>query len=340
LKAKTQDPYYFPFNTQTPQYTNTPTPSHPINTPIPQHPNTPTLLVILGPTAIGKTSLSIELAKALGTEILSADSRQFFREMTIGTAKPSVQELAAVPHHFINNLSIQDDYDAGKYESEAISALNLLFEKNKTLILCGGSGMYIDAVCKGFDPLPAIDEKHRTELNALFESQGIGALQALLLKLDPEHHANVDLNNPHRLIRALEITLATGTPYSAFRKGEGKKRNFKIIKIGLSTDRDLLYTRINERVDLMMEHGFLEEAERLYPFRQLNALRTVGYNELFDYIGGKTSLPAAVDLIKQNTRRFSKRQMTWFRKDEEITWLDPLRETDLVNTILSRIQSV
>ncbi len=259
--------------------------------------------------------------------------------MTIGTAKPTPKELDAVHHHFINNLSIHDDYDAGKYESEAISLLNQLFKKQSALILCGGSGMYIDAVCKGFDALPRIDEKYRITLNSLFGEDGITALQTLLLEHDPDHYHNVDLNNPHRLIRALEITLATGTPYSAFRKGEVKTRNFKVIKIGLHTDRHSLYSRINQRVDRMMEEGLLEEARTLYPFRELNALRTVGYKELFDHLEGKTSLPAAIELIKQNSRNFSKRQMTWFRKDKEIVWMDPSKEINLVAQILNQVHS-
>jgi tRNA dimethylallyltransferase len=315
-------------------------PSSHINASTPQYLHTPTLLVITGPTAIGKTGLAIELAQRLQTEILSADSRQFFREMSIGTAKPNPAELESAPHHFINNLSIHDDYNAGRYETEAISLLNRLFEKHPIVILCGGSGMYIDAVCKGFDALPDIGEQHRADLNTLFQSEGIAALQSLLLKHDPDHYHVVDLNNPHRLIRALEITLATGIPYSTFRKGEGKKRNFNTLKIGLGTDRNMLYTRINARVDRMMEDGLLEEVRRLFPFRHLNALHTVGYKELFDHLEGKLNLPDAIDLIKQNTRRFSKRQLTWFRKDESIIWMDPFKDLDLATKILNRIDGL
>jgi tRNA dimethylallyltransferase len=298
---------------------------------------TPTLIVITGPTAIGKTKIAIELAQELQTEILSADSRQFFKEMSIGTAKPTPEELAIVPHHFINNLSIHEEYDAGRYEQESLDLLEKLFERKDSVILCGGSGMYIDAVCKGFDPLPEVDESERKKLMDLFETQGIIALQQLLLKHDPEHYNNVDLQNPHRLVRALEITLSTGIPYSSLRKGTGSKRNFRIIKFGLTTEREQLYTRINYRVDNMMEEGLTEEAHILYPFRHLNALQTVGYKELFEYEEGKHSLTAAIDLIKQNTRRFSKRQMTWFRRDESIIWLDPLKPEFRVSEMTKKI---
>jgi tRNA dimethylallyltransferase len=284
-----------------------------------------TLLVIAGPTAVGKTKVAIELALALKTEILSADSRQFFREMSIGTAKPTQKELNDVPHHFINNLSIKDDYDAGKYEQECIILLDKLFQKKETVILCGGSGMYIDAVCKGFDQLPEVEAAQRIQLQNLYVREGISALQALLLEHDPDHYQNVDLKNPQRLMRALEITLGTGKPYSSFRKGAGSKRNFRVLKIGLDTGREALYSRINQRVDQMMEQGLLEEVKSLTSFRMLNALQTVGYKELFDHMEGKYPLGDAVELIKQNTRRFSKRQLTWFKKDESTVWLDPLK---------------
>jgi tRNA dimethylallyltransferase len=297
-----------------------------------------TLLVITGPTAIGKTGVAIRLAQELNTEILSADSRQFFREMSIGTAKPTKEELNSIPHHFINSLSIKDDYDAGKYEQDALFLLNKLFLKYSVVILCGGSGMYVDAVCKGFDQLPEVEEAQRKKLNDIFETQGIHALQSLLREHDPDHYQYVDLNNPHRLIRALEITLSTGIPYSSLRRGKTAERPFRIVKIGLNTDRDLLYKRINERVDAMMTEGLLEEVKALNPYKKLNALQTVGYKELFDHLEGKYSLEDAVSLIKQNTRRFSKRQMTWFRKDESIVWLDPLKPEFELGDILKRIQ--
>jgi tRNA dimethylallyltransferase len=292
-----------------------------------------TLLVITGPTAIGKTGLAIQLAQAYDTEILSADSRQFFREMNIGTAKPSPEELAAAPHHFINTLGITDNYDAGKYEAEAIELLSKLFQKKSVVILCGGSGMYVDAVCKGFDPLPEIDEKYRKQLNEIFKAEGLPALQQLLQKHDPEHYNFVDLNNPHRLIRALEISLATGNPYSSYRKGISRKRNFKIIRIGLNTNKEILHERINQRVDLMMQAGLESEVRQLYSQRHLNALQTVGYKELFDYIDGKFGLDEAIDLIKQNTRRFAKRQLTWFKKEEQTVWMDPFGGGNLLEQI-------
>jgi tRNA dimethylallyltransferase len=293
----------------------------------------PTLIVIAGPTAIGKTAVAIALAKALKTEILSADSRQFFREMSIGTAKPSAGELAEAPHHFINTLSIQEDYNAGKYEEEAIPLLDHLFQTHPFVILAGGSGMYVDAVCKGFDPLPAVTPEQREELNALFAKEGLPALQELLFKHDPDHYANVDLKNPQRLIRALEVTLSTGTPYSSLRKGKVKHRNFNILRIGLHTQKESLHARINKRVDAMMQEGFVEEAKTLYPLRHLNALQSVGYSELFDYLEEKLDLPSAIDLIKQNTRRFAKRQMTWFQKDRDTVWLDPLTQPSLLSDI-------
>ncbi len=294
----------------------------------------PLLLVITGPTAIGKTSLAIRLAQELKTEILSADSRQFYREMTIGTAKPTAEELAAAPHHFVNNISIHDDYDAGKFETEAIAMLDQLFKKHQTVILCGGSGMYVDAVCKGFDPLPEVDEQFRTDLIELHKTRGIEYLQQLLKEKDPEYFQQVDKHNPQRLIRALEICLSTGLPYSGFRKGKEQKRNFRIVKIGLNTDRDTLYKQINQRVEEMMKAGLLQEVEQLLPFRHLQALQTVGYRELFDYLEGKTDLATAITNIKQNTRNFAKRQLTWFRRDESIHWLDPIRDKDAFFKIL------
>jgi len=296
-----------------------------------------TLLVITGPTAIGKTGLAVQLAKQLNTPILSADSRQFFREMSIGTAKPTQEELLAATHYFINNKSIHDDYDAGQYENEAIGLLATLFKTNRVILLCGGSGMYLDAVCNGFDPIPGVDQAQRETLNQLFKDQGITALQQLLLANDPGHYQNIDLQNPHRLIRALEVTLGSGTPYSDFRKGAGTKRDFNIVKIGLNTDRETLYEQINTRVDAMMEQGLLEEASLLLPFRTLNALQTVGYKELFSYLDGRITLSDAVAQIKQNTRRFAKRQLTWFRKDAAITWFDPRKEEHLAEKILEKV---
>ncbi|MCC6691600.1 MAG: tRNA (adenosine(37)-N6)-dimethylallyltransferase MiaA, partial [Bacteroidia bacterium] len=278
------------------------------------------LIVITGPTAIGKTAMAIGLAKTFGTEIISADSRQFFREITIGTAKPTKAELDSVKHHFINNLSITNDYDAGQYEQEANAVIEHLFTKQDVLILTGGSGMYIDAVCKGFDNIPQADENTRVQLNDLFKSKGIDELQKLLAQYDPEHYSSIDRNNPHRLIRALEVCITTGLPYSSFRKGIKKTKNYTIIKIGLTTNRTQLYERINHRTDEMIKSGLVDEVKNLLGFKHLNALQTVGYREIFEYLENKINLAEAIDLIKQNTRNFAKRQLTWFKKDKDLQW--------------------
>lgn len=282
-----------------------------------------TLIVICGPTASGKTKLAVRLAAFFNSEIISADSRQFFRELNIGTAKPSVQELKLVKHHFIGHVSVLDDYNAGKFEAEAIPLLETLFRKNSIQVMAGGSGLYIDAVCRGFDDLPDVDEKIRTELNVLFKEKGLIALRELLQKHDPEHYSNVDLNNPHRLIRALEVCIGTGLPYSSFRNNKPEKRKFSVIKIGTDVARNVLYEKINLRVDEMMKAGLLDEVRSLSNLQHLNALQTVGYSELFSFLEGKTDLAGAVEKIKQNTRNFAKRQMTWFRKDKDITWFAP-----------------
>ena len=281
------------------------------------------LIVITGPTASGKTAASISLAQHFHAPILSADSRQFFREMNIGTAKPTPAELKKAEHHFIGHISIHDDYDAGKFEADALRLLEKLFREHPVVLMAGGSGMYIDAVCKGFDQLPETDELLREELSAVHKEQGIIALQKLLFELDPKHYYSVDLNNPHRLIRALEICIGTGKPYSSFRKGEVKQRDFNIVKIGLEMDRKELYARIDKRVDKMMEEGLLDEVRSLLEFKHLNALQTVGYRELFAYLDGEMPLDKAVEKIKQDTRNFAKRQLTWFRKDKDITMFEP-----------------
>ena len=281
------------------------------------------LIIIAGPTAIGKTALSIALAQHFSCPILSADSRQFFKEMTIGTAKPSSEEIKGVPHYFIDSHSITEHYNVGKYETEAITLLDQLFQTNEKIILVGGSGLYVDAICKGFDELPEADMEVRNEIGSLFEAEGIKGLQDLLRKLDPDYYNTVDLQNPQRISRALEVSLTAGVPYSTLRKGEKRQRNFITIKIGLNTSREVLYSRINKRVDEMMKNGLLEEVKSLVPYKHLNALQTVGYKELFDYLDNKTDLKTAIELLKQNTRRFAKRQLTWFRRDEEIKWFEP-----------------
>ena len=281
------------------------------------------LIVIIGPTAIGKTSLSIALAKELNGPVISADSRQFFKEMSIGTAKPSKEEMQGVPHYFIDSHSIVEDYNVGKFENEAIGLLEKLFQKHNVVLMVGGSGLYIDAVCKGFDKLPEADAELREKINSIFESKGMAGLQELLKDLDPEYYTKVDLQNRHRVSRAIEVCLCTGKPYSSLREGKNKERNFNSIKVGLNTSREVLYSQINQRVDEMMKQGLLEEVKALQAHKGLNALQTVGYRELFDYLDKKNDLFSAVELIKQNTRNFAKRQLTWFRKDPGIKWFEP-----------------
>jgi tRNA dimethylallyltransferase len=280
------------------------------------------LLVIAGPTAVGKTDLAIQLAKHLKTEIVSADSRQFYREMSIGTAKPTTEELAAVTHHFINSHIITDTITAGDYEKQALALLHELFKIHDVVILAGGSGLFIKAVCEGFDEFPESDMLVREKLNNEYLETGIKGLQEKLKIADPEYFDLVDNNNPQRIIRALQVFESTGIPFSAFRKSSLKQRPFKIVKIGLHLPRETLYQRINQRVDVMLQHGLVDEARALLPYRHLNALNTVGYSELFDFFDGKTDLSAAVALIKQNTRRFAKRQLTWFRRDDDIRWVE------------------
>lgn len=281
------------------------------------------LLVIAGPTAVGKTDISVAVAGALGTEILSADSRQFYREMNIGTAKPSLQQLALIPHHFIGHISIHEGYNISRFEKEALARLEDLFTRYRVVIMTGGSGMYIDAVCNGIDDLPDANPIIRKELRAGFEHYGIQYLRNRLLDLDPDHYMEVDKCNPQRLIRALEVCMTTGVPFSVLRRQQRRERPFRVLSFGLMTDREKLYERINHRVDLMMEAGLEEEARTLYPYRQLNSLQTVGYRELFEHFDGKISLDEAVIRIKTNTRRYAKRQLTWFKRNETITWLNP-----------------
>jgi tRNA dimethylallyltransferase len=296
------------------------------------------LFVIVGPTAVGKTALSIQLAKAFDTEILSADSRQFFKEMSIGTAKPTAIEMGAIKHHFIDSHSISEEYNVGKFETEAIQVLNTLFETKDYAILVGGSGLYIDAVCNGLDELPEASAEIRQQLKLLYEEKGIAALQEQLKELDLNYYNQVDLNNPQRLMRALEVCLSSGKTYSEQRAGKTKKRNFTTIKIGLNTTREALYERINKRVDEMMQEGLLDEVKSLLPYQNKNALQTVGYKELFDYLENKTTLEQAVELIKQHTRNFAKRQLTWFKRDEQIQWFEPYEFEKIKQYITSTIK--
>jgi len=293
--------------------------------------NSKNLIVIVGPTAAGKTRMAIELAKYFRTEIISADSRQFFKEISIGTAKPSTEEQAQVPHHFINSHSIFDDINAGSFEREALTLLEVLFKTHDKVIMVGGSGLYINAVCEGFDELPKGDEDVRSRLNKDFEESGIEPLQIRLKELDPEFYASADLSNSQRVIRALEVCIISGKPFSSFKSNTKKVRPFNIVKIGVNLEREELYNRINHRVDLMMEAGLLEEAQEVYLHKNIYALQTVGYTELFDYFDGKHSLERALELIKQNTRRFAKRQLTWFNRDKSTVWFKPDEEAKVIN---------
>lgn len=295
------------------------------------------LIIITGPTAIGKTGLAVFIAKFLKTEIISFDSRQFYKEMKIGTAVPTDEERAEVPHHFIQNLSIHQDYTVGDFEKDALQKLEELFQKHDTVVMVGGSGMFEKAVTEGLDEFPEIDKSIREELNQEFENQGIEPLQNELQQVDPEYFEQVDINNPVRIIRALEIYRGTGKPFSSFRKKQTAPRNFNLIKIGLELPREEIYERINRRVDLMMEEGLLEEVQSLYEFKHLNSLQTVGYKELFDYLDGKTELDFAVDEIKKNTRRYAKRQLTWYRKDENIKWFSPFEKEEILDHILNHL---
>jgi len=277
---------------------------------------------VLGPTAIGKTALSIKLAQAFNTEILSADSRQFYKEMSIGTAAPTKAELARAPHHFIQHISIEDDYSVGDFEKEAIAKAEALFSKKDILILVGGSGLYVKSFTEGLDEFPEVDPDIRLELNERLLDNGLEPLKLELKELDPEYYNKIDQDNPHRVIRALEICLETGKTFSSFLNKPKKVRTFKTISIGLTAPREITYNRINRRVDIMMDEGLLDEAQALYHKRKLNALNTVGYKELFAFFEGRLDLEEAVEEIKKNTRRFAKRQLTWFRKDENIHWFD------------------
>ena len=280
-------------------------------------PSKPTLCVLTGPTAVGKTELSLQLAEQYRTAIVSSDSRQFYQEMSIGTAKPTSKELERVPHHFIGQLSVQDYYSVSRFEQDVLKLLPSLFAKSPVVLLVGGSGLYIDAVCKGIDDLPDPDPIIREEVIALYENEGIDALRRQLKLLDPPFYEQTDIANHKRLIRALEVCLQTGSPYSSYLKSNRKERPFEIKKYCLMRPREELFQRINLRVDQMMEEGLLEEAKSLLSYRNLNALNTVGYKELFQYMDGALSLEEAVEQIKTNTRRYAKRQMTWFKRDGE-----------------------
>ena len=284
--------------------------------------SSPLLIAVVGPTAIGKTVRAIQLAEHFDTEIVSADSRQFFREMSIGTAVPTPEELARVKHHFIQHISIDTPYSVGDFERDALDQLQAIFAKRDIAILVGGSGLYVRSVLNGLDVFPDVSAGVREEINKLYREKGIEELQRQLKQLDPAYYSQVDLQNPQRLIRALEVCISSGKPYSSFRKDTPVSRPFRVALIGLEADRQIVYDRINRRVDQMMEDGLLAEAKSLYPKKELNALQTVGYQELFRYLDGDWDLDTAVSEIKKNSRRFAKRQFTWFRRDDRTTWFD------------------
>lgn len=290
-----------------------------------------TLVVITGPTAVGKTALTIELARHYHTPVINADSRQIYRELRIGTAAPSEEQLQQAKHYFVGNKSIHDYYNASMYEQDVLEVLKK--EPLDTNILSGGSMMYIDAVCNGIDDIPTVREDIREEMKRRYEKEGLEALCEDLHRLDPEHYAIVDRQNYRRVIHALEICYQTGRTYTSFRTQSKKERSFRIVKIGLNRDRDELYNRINARVDAMMEQGLLHEAESLYDQRQLNALNTVGYKEMFDYMDGRWSLDEAVERMKGNTRRYARKQLTWFKRDEEVRWFHPDQMDEILNYI-------
>lgn len=295
------------------------------------------LAVIAGPTAVGKTQTAIDIARYFHTEIISADSRQIYREMKTGTAVPSEEQLAVVKHHFIGNHSVHEYYNASMFEFEVIALLDKLFEKHHLVIMAGGSGLYIDAVCKGIDDLPAVDPEIRTRLKSEFMQKGIEWLRQQVKNTDPDYYQHVDMNNPKRMLKALEVYAMTMRPYSSFLTRQKKERNFVVIYIGLNVQRDILYNNINRRVEQMVNQGLVDEARQLLPFRNLNALNTVGYKEMFDYLEGKTSLDEAIDLIKRHTRQYARRQLTWFRKNKEMQWFEP-HETDAIISYINDFQ--
>jgi len=280
------------------------------------------LISVVGPTAIGKTALSIKLAQHFKTEILSADSRQFYKEMSIGTAAPSQEELNSVKHHFIHHKSIQENYNVGSFEKDALKTLNKLFKSHNIVVMVGGSGLYLDAITKGLDDFPEVESNIRKQLNDDLKIKGISYLQEKLKSLDQKSYNTIAIDNPHRVIRALEICMGTDKPYSSFLNKPKVKRPFKTITIGLTAERDIIYNRINQRVDIMIQDGLLEEAKDLYTYKSLNALNTVGYKELFHFFDGSWTLDFAISEIKKNTRRFAKRQLTWFRKDQNVLWFN------------------
>ncbi|MBW6482405.1 MAG: tRNA (adenosine(37)-N6)-dimethylallyltransferase MiaA [Vicingaceae bacterium] len=297
-----------------------------------------TLLVIAGPTAVGKTLLSIQLAQHFNTEIISADSRQFYKELSIGTTKPSIEEMQGVKHHFVDSHSIHQDFNVNEYEQEVIPLLNELFQTHPIVILTGGSGLYLDAICNGFDAdLPEGNPEIREELNQIYQKYGIGLLQEKLKQLDLDFYNEIDLHNTKRVIRAIEVCILAKQPYSKLRKGKQQLRNFNVIKIALNRPKEALNKRINQRVDEMMEMGLLAEVESVLPFKNKNALNTVGYKELFDYLEKQTTLEQAIEKIKVNSRRYAKRQIAWFKRSADYKWFHPNQQTEIIEFIEKKL---
>ena len=295
------------------------------------------LIVIVGPTGSGKTDLSIAVASHLQCPIISTDSRQFYRGIPIGTAQPDAEQLAAVKHHFIASHDITDDFNSGAYEQAALKRLDELFAKHDSVVAVGGSGLYIKALCEGMDDLPEVEPALRNELSERLKSEGLEALTEQLRELDPAFYEVVDRKNPARVVRALEVCLSTGKPYSTLRTGTKRERPFEIIKIGVNMAREILYERIDRRVDIMIEQGLEQEARSVYHLRHLNSLQTVGYREMFDYFDGTISRDEAIELIKRNSRRYAKRQLTWFNRDEQIEWFEPTERAKILEYIDSKI---
>lgn len=297
-----------------------------------------TLVILLGPTGVGKTELCLSLAEELNTEIISCDSRQFFRELKIGTAAPTEAQMQRVKHHLVGNLSIFDYYSCGRFEIDALKKLDELFQSKEVVLMTGGSMLYIDAICKGIDDIPNVDQELRDSLHERYANEGIDNILAELKLLDPEYYDMVDKKNHKRIIHALEICLTSGKTFSSFRKETAKERPFDIIKIGLNLPREELYDRINKRVDIMFEEGLMEEAKTYYPHRNLNSLNTVGYKELFEYFDGNWDLDFAKNMIKQNSRRYAKKQLTWFNRDKDINWFRPDQQEEILSFLKSRLR--
>lgn len=297
-----------------------------------------TLFVLIGPTGVGKTALSLSIAEMLGCDIVSADSRQMYADLKIGTAAPTGKELARVRHHFVGQLALTDYYSAARYEEEAMKCLNNLFQTNDHALLTGGSMMYVDAVCKGIDDIPTVDEETRAFMMERYDKEGLEPLCAELRLLDPEYYRIVDLKNPKRVIHALEICHMTGRTYTSYRTQSCKERPFRIVKIGLRREREELYERINRRVDIMMEEGLLDEVKSVLPYRHLNSLNTVGYKELFMYLDGEWFLDFAIEKIKQNSRIYSRKQMTWFKRDTDIHWFHPDDQDEILQFVRRHTQ--